>query len=171
MANFKALGYLLGSALMVVGVLFIAIPDQIVNFLAIVIGAVLLVSGLVRVLTVASSWRYWQHPFLMLLFGIALLGIGIYTIFNTQITVTVIGIILGIFAILMAFDSFASLSERPEGTGALPYIISGLIHLAFGVALIYASMAMLTIIVVLYGIYLLVAGLLILLSSLYFPAY
>ncbi|MGM0689179.1 MAG: DUF308 domain-containing protein [Bacillota bacterium] len=160
----KPLGLFLGVILMVIGVIFIAIPSQIVNFLATLIGVLLLVAGLVRVIAVSVNWKDYQNQVLLLLFGLAVMAVGIYMIVNTQVTVTLVGIIIGIFAILMAFDRFLSVSRRREGASIIPTIIFGLIHLAFGVGLIYASMAMFSIVVIIYGLYFLLAGLMVVLS-------
>ncbi len=162
----KPLGMFLGVMMIIIGVIFIAIPSQIVSFLATLIGALLLVTGLVRVIAVSVNWKDYKNQVLMLLFGLALVAVGIYMIVNTQVTVTLIGIILGIFAILMAFDRFLSVTRRKEGTSIIPAIIFGFIHLAFGVGLIYTSMAMFSIVVTIYGLYFLLAGLMVVLSLL-----
>jgi uncharacterized membrane protein HdeD (DUF308 family) len=162
----KPLGMFLGVMMIIIGVIFIAIPGQIINFLATLIGALLLVTGLVRVIALSVNWKDYQNQVLLLLFGLAVMAVGVYMIVNTQVTVTLMGIILGIFAILMAFDRFLSVSRRKEGTSIIPAIIFGFIHLAFGVGLIYASMAMLSIVVVIYGLYFLIAGLMVVLSLL-----
>jgi uncharacterized membrane protein HdeD (DUF308 family) len=162
----KPLGMFLGVMMIIIGVIFIAIPGQIINFLATLIGAILLVVGLVRVIAVSVNWKDYQNQVLLLLFGLALVAVGIYMIVNTQVTVTLVGIILGIFAILMAFDRFLSVTRRKEGASIIPAIIFGLIHLAFGVGLIYASMTMLSIVVIVYGLYFLIAGLMVVLSLL-----
>jgi len=162
----KPLGMFLGVMMIILGVIFIAIPGQIINFLATLIGAILLVVGLVRVIAVFVNWKEMKNQVLLLLLGLAVVGAGIYMIVNTQVTVTIIGIILGIFAILMALDRFASAGRNKEGAGSIPAILFGLIHLAFGIGLIYASMAMLSIVVVLYGLYFFLAGLMVVLSLL-----
>jgi hypothetical protein len=45
-----------------------------------------------------------------------------------------------------------------------PAILFGVIHLAFGIGLIYASLQMFSVIVILYGVYLFAAGLMAILS-------
>lgn len=162
----KPLGLFLGFSLMIIGVVFLVIPSQIVSFMATLIGAVLAVAGAIRVLTVSINWKEMENQLLILLLGLAILGTGIYMIINTQTTVTLIGIILGIFAILMAFDRFLAAFKDRENRSKVPPILFGLIHLAFGVGLIYASMAMFSLVVILYGIYFLLAGLLVVLSLL-----
>lgn len=164
----KPLGLILGLILMVIGIVFIAIPTQVVSFMATLIGAVLLVTGVVRVLIILVNWNKLENQFLLLILGLAILGTGIYMIVNTQVTVTLIGIVLGIFAILMGLDRFFTAFNRKAEASIAPLIIFGLIHLAFGVGLIYASMTMFSIVVILYGIYFLVAGLLVVLSMLLF---
>ena len=57
----KPLGMFLGVMMIIIGVIFIAIPSQIVNFLATLIGALLLVTGLVRVIAVSVNWKDYQN--------------------------------------------------------------------------------------------------------------
>ncbi len=164
----KPLGLFLGLILMIIGVVFIAIPNQIVGFIAMIIGAALLVIGIVRVLIVLINWKALNNQPFLLIIGLAILGTGIYMLINTQATITLIGIVLGVFAILMALDRFFTAFKRKEEIKIMPSILFGVIHLAFGVGLIYASMSMFSLVIVLYGIYFLVAGLMIVLSLLFY---
>lgn len=164
----KPFGFFLGLLLIVIGIVFIVIPSQVVSFMATLIGVVLVVTGLIRVLVLTVNWKEFTNQILHLILGLAIIGAGIFMIVNTQITVTLIGIVLGIFAILMALDRFFTAFSRKEDAKILPLILFGLIHLAFGVGLIYASMAMFSAVVILYGIYFLVAGALIVLSMFLF---
>ena len=162
----KPLGLFLGLILIIIGIVFIVIPDQIVSFMAVLIGAVLLATGVVRTLVVVVNWKELKNQILLLILALAIIAAGVYMIVNTQVTVTLIGLVLGIFAILMALDRFFTAFKREEGTRLVPSMVFGLIHLGFGVGLIYASMTMFSIVVVLYGIYFLVAGLMVVLSML-----
>lgn len=162
----KPLGLFLGLILIIIGIVLIVIPDQIVSFMAVLIGAVLLATGVVRILVVVVNWKELKNQILLLILALAIIAAGVYMIVNTQVTVTLIGLVLGIFAILMALDRFFTAFKRGEGTKLVPSILFGLIHLGFGVGLIYASMTMFSIVVVLYGIYFLVAGLMVVLSML-----
>lgn len=162
----KPLGLFLGLILIIIGIVFIVIPDQIVSFMAVLIGAVLLATGVVRTLVVVVNWKELKNQILLLILALAIIAAGVYMIVNTQVTVTLIGLVLGIFAILMALDRFFTAFKREEGTRLVPSILFGLIHLGFGVGLIYTSMTMFSIVVVLYGIYFLVAGLMVVLSML-----
>ncbi len=164
----KPFGLFLGFILMILGIVFLVIPTQVVSFMATLTGAALIVTGLIRVLTVSINWKNLNNQLLLLLLGLAILGIGIYVILNTQATVTLIGIILGVFAILMALDRFLTAFKDKENRSRVPPVLFGLIHLAFGVGLIYASMAMFSLVVVLYGLYFFLVGLLVVLSLLLF---
>jgi uncharacterized membrane protein HdeD (DUF308 family) len=102
----KPFGFFLGLLLIVIGIVFIVIPSQVVSFMATLIGVVLVVTGLIRVLVLTVNWKEFTNQILHLILGLAIIGAGIFMIVNTQITVTLIGIVLGIFAILMALDRF-----------------------------------------------------------------
>jgi len=164
----KPFGLLLGIILVALGVVFLIAPDRVAEFLAIFVGAIITVSGLFRIITVAAWWKTMANRGLMLAFGIVILALGIFMLFNPDITITIVGTIIGVFAILLAFDRFITANRLKRELNVLPTVISGLVHLVFGIGMIYSAIVVFSIIIVLIGIYLLFAGTMFILSVLFF---
>ncbi|MBW6464424.1 MAG: DUF308 domain-containing protein [Firmicutes bacterium] len=169
--SLKPFGLLLGITLMIIGVVFLAVPERVAEFIAIFIGAIISVIGLFRIVTVFAGRRYMFNRVLMLIFGALILAAGIYILFNPNITIVFVGFIIGIFAILMALDRFVTANRLRNEINVIPTVISGLIHLAFGIGMIYSSILIFSIIIVIAGIYLFVAGIMFTLSTFYFRDY
>jgi len=164
----KPMGLLVGILLIIFGVIFLAAPDRVAEFLAVFVGAVITAFGLFRIIVVITRWNLLINRVLMLTLGIIIFAIGLFMLFNPEITITVIGAIIGVFAILMAVDRFITANRIKGEMNILPTIISGLIHLAFGVGMIYSAIITFSIIIIIAGIYLLIAGIMIVLSTLLF---
>ncbi len=164
----KPFSLLLGIALMVIGIIFLVAPDRVAEFLAIFVGAVITVIGVFRIITVALGWKTILNRGLLLAFGIIMTGIGVFMLFNPEATITMVGAIIGILAIMLAIDRFITANRLKIVTNVTPTVISGLIHLAFGIGMIYSALVVFSIIIVLTGIYLLISGVMFALSALFF---
>lgn len=159
---------MLGILLMAAGVIFLAAPDRITEFLAILVGAVITVFSIFRLIMVFVNWKTMINRFLFLISGIITLFIGIFMLLNPDVTITIIGAIIGVFAILLAVDRFITANRLKREINILPTVISGLVHLVFGIAMVYSALVVFTVIIVLTGVYLLIAGLMFTLSALFF---
>ncbi len=159
------MGLLLGIILMVVGIIFISIPESVAEFLAIFTGAVIIIFGLFRIITVVQGWELTVNRALLLLFGIILSAIGFFMLFNPDAALTIIGAVIGIFAIILALDRFITANRLKGQINTLPTIISGLIHLIFGLGMIYSAVFVFSVIIILTGVYLLITGIMIALSA------
>jgi len=164
----KPFSLLLGIFLMVIGIVFLTAPDRVAEFLAILVGAVITVIGIFRIVTVAASWNVIINRNIILAFGILLTALGIFMLFNPDVTITLVGAIIGILAIMLAVDRFITANRLKNVANITPTIISGLIHLIFGIGMIYSALVVFSIIIVLVGIYLLISGVMFALSSLFF---
>jgi uncharacterized membrane protein HdeD (DUF308 family) len=160
----KNLGYFLGIALMIFGAAFIVMPERIVGLITILVGAILLLYGFFRTLAVIFKWNTVKNRILLLVLSLALMGTGLYILLNTSATIHITGAVLGLFAILLAVDRFVSAHKMRGQVNIMPAVLFGIIHLVFGAGLIYASLQMFSFIVILYGVYLFVAGLMVVLS-------
>jgi uncharacterized membrane protein HdeD (DUF308 family) len=167
-SRMKHMSIILGVLLMVVGIIFLAIPDRVSEFMAIFVGAVITVFGLLRLATVAANWKVMLNRAVLLTFGIILTGLGLFMLFNPAVTITLVGAVIGVFALIMAFDRFITANRLKGQINVVPTIISGLIHLAFGIGMIYSAILVFSIIIILIGIYLLISGVMIMLSSFLF---
>jgi uncharacterized membrane protein HdeD (DUF308 family) len=159
---------LFGLALIIIGIIFIAFPNLIAQFLAAIVGAIIVLYGLFRMITVLNSWPYLPNRIPLLIVGILLFIAGIVLLFNPDLTISIAGMIIGIFAALMATDRFITANRLKGQINVWPTVISGIIHLIFGLVMIYSAVVVFSVIIVLIGIYLLVAGIMFLLSATYF---
>ncbi len=164
----KPFSLLLGIVLMVTGIVFLAAPDRVAEFVAIFVGAVITVIGIFRIITVVMSWNVITNRGLLLGFGIILTTLGILMLFNPDITITLVGAIIGIFAIMLAIDRFMTANRLKNTANITPTVVSGLIHLGFGIGMVYSAIVVFSIIIVLAGIYLLISGVMFALSALFF---
>ncbi len=164
----KPFSLLLGILLMVIGIVFLAAPDRVAEFLAVFVGAVITVIGIFRIIMVLARWNVIINRAILLALGIILTVLGTFMLFNPDITITLVGAIIGIIAIMLAIDRFVTANRLKNTINVTPTIISGLIHLAFGIGMIYSAIVVFSIIIVLAGIYLLISGVMFALSSLFF---
>jgi len=164
----KPFSLVLGILLMVIGIVFLAAPDRVAEFLAVFVGAVITVIGIFRIVTVAASWNVIINRGILLAFGILFTILGLFMLFNPDITITLVGAVIGILAIMMAIDRFVTANRLKKVANVTPTIISGLIHLAFGIGMVYSAIVVFSIIIVLAGIYLLISGVMFALSALFF---
>ncbi len=164
----KPFSLVLGILLMVIGIVFLAAPDRVAEFLAVFVGAVITVIGIFRIVTVAASWNVIINRGILLAFGILFTILGLFMLFNPDITITLVGAVIGILAIMMAIDRFVTANRLKKVANVTPTIISGLIHLAFGIGMVYSAIVVFSLIIVLAGIYLLISGVMFALSALFF---
>ncbi len=154
----RSVGLIIGILLMVIGIIFLVIPDRIAEFLAVFIGAIITVLGAFGLIMVVSNWRLLLNRALPLIIAIVMLVAGILMLSNPDITITIVGAIIGVFAILLAVERFTT-AGRLRGRANITYlVVSGLIHLVFGVGMIYSAVIVFSIIIILMGIYLLIVG-------------
>ncbi|MFO7952280.1 MAG: DUF308 domain-containing protein [Bacillota bacterium] len=166
--NIQPFGLLVGIMLMVVGLVFLFVPDRIAEFLAIFVGAIISVFGIFRIIAVAAKWHTIAQRSIGLAVGVIILLIGLFMLFNPDVTITLTGAIIGLIAIMLGIDRLIIAYKLKQTTNITPTVISGLIHLAFGVGMLYSAIAVFAVIIVLIGIYLLVSGVMFTLSALFF---
>lgn len=165
----KSAGILFGLALIVAGVLFLVFPEKVITFVAFITGAVITCYGLFRGFIVAVQWRDISKRYFKLTVSLLSIALGIFIIVNTHITVAALGIVIGIFAILLAFDRFnVAILRKQAGINNTWSIVSGFIHLAFGIGMFYSAFTVISIIISIIGVYLLMAGIMVALSTSYF---
>lgn len=162
----KSLGLWLGLILIGLGLVLLIWPEKIIGFIAIIIGIGVLLFGLVKGISLARNWKNSSNNIHKTALVILLLGLGIYVLVNTNVTTTAIGFCIGIFAIITALDRFSVAIERKRlGFKIGTTILFGIINLAFGVGVILSSVYVMSFVLMLVGIYLIVEGIMIIVSS------
>ncbi len=145
----------------VLGIVLLAWPKATLTIVAILIGASLVVAGLLRIIDGftahdASGGRRVAH----VLIGLLAIIVGLYCIRHYHVTIAVLAIIVGLFWILHGIaDIAAGLFAGPfPGRGLT--ILVGILSLCAGLIVLFWPTISLTVLVAVIGIWLLVYGLL-----------
>lgn len=165
----KSLGLFFGILLIIIGVVFLVFPENVISFLAFIVSALIIGFGLFRLIVVFLQWKDLYRREIKLVLSLLMIAAGIFIVFNTHITVTALGVVIGIFAILLAFDRFNVASLRKKaGMNYSSSMAFGFIHLAFGIGMFYSAFTVISIIISIIGVYLLIAGIMVILSTSFF---
>ena len=166
----KSLGVFLGIILILVGVVFLVFPEQVIKFLALIVGTGILIYGAFNAIVLAVKWNELpKKRVLRLILAAVFVLLGIFLLIYKDVTISAAGIVIGLLAVLSAFDRFlVAVERRKEGLKSSSTFLFGLIHLVLGVGMIYASLQFLSYIVIFAGIYVLIAGIMVILSTCYF---
>jgi uncharacterized membrane protein HdeD (DUF308 family) len=140
---------LLGLATLVLGLIVAAHPMHSLTVLAVLVGALMIVSGVfhvVRSLQATSDYRMWRA-----IGGVLFFLAGIFLLRHTQLTLSIIALFAG-FAFIMA--GIAALAEAISGDSLIARgwsVLFGLICLGAGIAAIVAPIDSLTTLAIVLG--------------------
>ena len=164
----KSMGTFFGGLIAAIGIFFLGWPEIVVHFLAGVIGLSACAAGIY--MAIASRYRYNQTPYTRtkMVLGIIFFILGILITINPNLTVTVAGLFVGFLAFLSAAERiYTGLTRRRMGLKYGANMIFALIHGLFGLLMFYAAMKAFSLIVMMAGVYLLIAGGLMIISTAY----
>ncbi|MEG0662502.1 MAG: DUF308 domain-containing protein [Anaerovoracaceae bacterium] len=122
----KKLGIAAGIIITILGIVMLVNPVQVELVFNWVVGAMLLIGGIVRITDVVSRRKEITHLGPILIPGVAMLVLGIIVLVNEGASFLMMGMIISIFAFALAFDRFAVANERRK------------LKLAYGMTLILA---------------------------------
>jgi uncharacterized membrane protein HdeD (DUF308 family) len=150
-----------GLAAIVIGVLLLVWPNVTLATVAVLIGASLIVAGLLRLIDgftahEASSGRRVAH----VLIGLLAVIVGLYAIRHYHFTIAVLAIVVGLFWVLHGLADIAiGLFAGPfPGRGFT--VVAGVLSLFAGMIVLFWPTISLTILVAVIGIWLMVYGVL-----------
>ncbi|MCR4600299.1 MAG: DUF308 domain-containing protein [Clostridia bacterium] len=165
----KKFGVLTALVMIAAGILCIIYTSQISAMIGIVIGAAILVVGAYYGITAMIVKSAGKSFILNLIIAIVLVIMGFVLIFYSDLTVRLVGIGIGVVAFAAGLERFRMAAARKnEGDPILPTIVTGLIHMAFGVMMCIMPTYGVGVLVLFIGSYLIVSGMLIMLSVLKF---
>lgn len=164
----KKMGVISGLLLIAVGILFYVYKEQVTEFLAIITGLAILIIGVYNILYAVITWKS-SNRIPALLIGILLAVLGTYLLLNNTVTIYIAGVSIGIIAFLAGIDRFASAVRmfRARAGGGFA-LLSGFVQVFFGVLMCIVPGYGISVLVMLMGIYLIISGLMILVSCLKF---
>lgn len=168
MSFFKKFGLVTSLILMAAGAVLFVFREQVTSILGIAVGLIILVIGAYDIISSLVFWkRGGQLPGLIA--GIIMVASGGYLMMNSDITVFITGCIIGVVAFIAGIDRFrdAFLLFREHVNGGYA-VFSGIVHIAFGVLMCLVPQKGIAALVLLIGIYLIIWGILMLVSAIKF---
>jgi len=148
-----------GIACLIIGILFIAIPEASMNIICIILGVFLLLNGLVALIKLMKSEKGKKF---LLVYGLFCLAAGIVILINPEFLAN---LIIKVFALLIFITGvnqiIAGVKAKESPTSArLLASFTGVISIALGVVLFMHSGPATTIIITFIGIYFMAFGIL-----------
>jgi uncharacterized membrane protein HdeD (DUF308 family) len=145
-----------GFATLILGLIVAFHPSGSLNVIAVLIGLLVLISGifhLVRMFGSGESHRVWMG-----ISGLLLIVLGVILIRHLNLTVAIIGLIIGIAWIVQGLSALAvSLSGEVDGRGW--WIFFGVVSLLGGIIIAAIPVKSVTVLAVLAGIWFIIQGL------------
>src|SRR5690348_14549456 len=147
----------LGVTTLVLGLIVAFYPSATLNVIAVLIGIVLIVSGIFHLIRVFGSGE--PHRVWLGISGLLLIVIGVVMIRHLHLTVGIIGLIVGISWIVQGVSALAAGFGGAPHEGRGWWIFFGFISLIGGIVIAAVPVASVTALAVLIGIWFIVAGL------------
>jgi uncharacterized membrane protein HdeD (DUF308 family) len=147
----------LGVMTLILGLIVAFYPSATLNVIAVLIGLLLIVSGifhLIRVFGNSEPHRVWLG-----ISGLLLIVIGVVLLRHLHLTVGIIGLIVGISWIVQGISALAAGFSGALQEGRGWWIFFGIISLIGGIVITAVPVSSVTALAVLIGIWFIVAGL------------
>jgi uncharacterized membrane protein HdeD (DUF308 family) len=150
-----------GLAVLALGIVLLVWPHGTIVVVAVLIGVVLLVTGILRLVqgftaSEESGARRVAYVMIGLLAGLA----GLYCLRHIDVTVTVLGVIVGLFWTMQGVVDLALAAGPGRAADRVLTGLMGLLSLAAGLIVIFWPSETLTVLVVVMGIWFVLDGLL-----------
>jgi uncharacterized membrane protein HdeD (DUF308 family) len=146
----------LGVVTVILGLIVSLRPSGSLNVIAVLLGILMIISGifhLIRVFDRAEQHRVWLG-----IAGLLYVVIGVVLIRHLNLTVAVIGLIVGLTWIIQGLAAlFGGAAGSREGRGW--WIFFGIVSVAAGIVVVAAPVSSVTVLAVLLGIWFIVMGL------------
>jgi uncharacterized membrane protein HdeD (DUF308 family) len=147
----------LGVITLILGLIVSFHPSTSLNVIAVLIGLLLVISGifhLIRVFDSVEAHRIWLG-----IAGLLLIVIGVVLIRHLHLTVALMGLIIGITWIVQGISALATAVAGGPGEGRGWWIFFGIISLIAGIVVTAVPTSSVTTIAVLVGIWFIIMGL------------
>ena len=123
-----------GAAAIIFGVLTWMQPAASAAALVLVFGAYVFVDGLLGIYTAIKSRQQSRHWWVVLLWGLTGVVVGVLTVINPAITALVLTIYIGVWALMTGvLQIVAALRLRKEIQGEWVLVLGGLLSVLFGI--------------------------------------
>lgn len=165
----KKMGMFSGIVLIALGILLYVCKFLIVDFFTAAVGITVLAAGVYKAAE-AMMIRKKQMPYVWIAVSSVIFIIaGVYLLLNPMATIRIIGVFIGVFAFTSGFDRFkmASVRKNIELNYSVT-LITGIIHMIFGVIMCIAPGYGMNVLVMIAGLYMIISGIMILMSAVWF---
>ena len=178
MQKTSKIGLMSGIILIAIGLVLTVFTSQfselfsiLIAFAVLIFGAYRLIKGFLGWNKSASEGSKYGNKIWITITGIFLVCSGICMLIFPSLIEAVLGIFAGIMAFIAGIDRLATakaiaMTNGTESFTITPTHISGIIHILFGIVMCFAPLYGLYVLVTILGIYLVTAGVLVLLSVL-----
>jgi uncharacterized membrane protein HdeD (DUF308 family) len=146
-----------GVATLILGLIVTFYPSGSLAVVAVLLGLLMIISGLfhlIRMFGSAESHRIWLG-----ISGLLLIVLGVVLIRHLDLTVAIIGLIVGVSWIAQGLSALAGAMAADSGEGRGWWIFFGIVSLIGGIVIIAVPVASVTALAVLVGIWFVVQGL------------
>jgi len=146
-----------GFATLILGLIVAFHPSGSLNVIAVLIGLLVLISGifhLARMFSSAESHRVWMG-----ISGLLLIVLGVILIRHLDLTVAIIGLIIGIAWIVQGLSALTVGASGDTEDGRGWWIFFGIVSLIGGIVIAAIPFKSVTVLAVLAGIWFIVQGL------------
>ena len=146
-----------GIVTVILGLIIALHPSGSLNVIAVLIGVLLVISGifyLVRVFDRSEPYRVWLG-----IAGLLLVVIGVVLIRHLDLTVALVGLVIGISWIVQGLAALVTAFSGGPGERRGWWIFFGLIGLIAGIVVVAVPTTSVTVLAVLVGIWFIVTGL------------
>jgi uncharacterized membrane protein HdeD (DUF308 family) len=147
----------LGATTLILGLIVAFYPSATLNVIAVLIGLLLIVSGIFHLIRVFGNNE--PHRIWLGISGLLLIVIGVVLIRHLHLTVGIIGLIVGITWIVQGISALAAGFSGALQEGRGWWIFFGIISLIGGIVITAVPVTSVTALAVLIGIWFIVAGL------------
>jgi uncharacterized membrane protein HdeD (DUF308 family) len=147
----------IGVVTLILGLIVSLHPSGSLNVIAVLIGLLMIVSGifnLIRVFDSGEAHRVWLG-----ISGLLLVVIGVVLIRHLHLTVALIGLIVGLSWIVQGVSALVSAAMGGSREGRGWWIFFGIISLIAGIVVVAVPVSSVTALAVLVGIWFIVVGL------------
>lgn len=163
----RRFGVASGLVLIVLGLICYIFRSQVVAFLGVAVGIVIFLAGAYFLIGYLMMKRESDKSVIRLLCGILLVIYGIYLMINTGLMIRVVGVFIGVMAFIAGANRFFTASARKSsGLSGNKNVLFGIIHVLFGIVMCIAPTWGVDVLVMLAGFYLIISGIMVLISVL-----
>ena len=146
----------LGVATVILGLIVTIHPSGSLNVIAVLVGILMIISGIFHLIRVFDSAE--QHRVWLGIAGLLYVVIGVILIRHLNLTVAVIGLIVGLTWIVQGLSAlFGGIAGSREGRGW--WIFFGIVSLIAGIVVVADPISSVTVLAVLLGVWFIVMGL------------